>query len=34
VPGAEVRATPLLMSDVDATAVMARVALELAGVTA
>ena len=34
VPGAEVRATPLLMSDVDATAVMARVALELAGVAA
>jgi len=33
VPGAEVRATPLLMSDVDTTAAMARVALELAGVT-
>ena len=33
VPGAQVRAIPLLMSDVDTTAVMARVALELAGVT-
>ena len=34
VPGAQVRAVPLLMSDVDTTAVMAGVALELAGVTA
>ncbi|MFD8494386.1 2-phospho-L-lactate transferase [Amycolatopsis sp. NPDC059657] len=32
VPGAEVRAVPLLMSDVDATAAMARAALTLAGV--
>ncbi|AHI01271.1 2-phospho-L-lactate transferase [Kutzneria viridogrisea] len=32
VPGVTVRAVPLLMSDVDATAEMARVALELAGV--
>ena len=31
VPGAEVRSIPLLMSDVDATAEMARRALELAG---
>jgi LPPG:FO 2-phospho-L-lactate transferase len=31
VPGAEVRAVPLLMSDVDATAAMARAALELCG---
>jgi LPPG:FO 2-phospho-L-lactate transferase len=34
VPGAEVRAAPLLMSDVDATAAMARAALDLAGVAA
>ncbi|MDQ3887022.1 MAG: 2-phospho-L-lactate transferase [Actinomycetota bacterium] len=34
VPGGEVRAVPLLMSDVDATATMVRAALELAGVTA
>lgn len=33
VPGVEVRAVPLLMSDVDATADMARAALELAGVS-
>ena len=33
VPGVEVRAVPLLMSDVDATAEMARRALELAGTT-
>ncbi|SFR10200.1 LPPG:FO 2-phospho-L-lactate transferase [Lentzea waywayandensis] len=32
VPGVAVRAVPLLMSDVDATAQMARVALDLAGV--
>lgn len=32
VPGVEVRAVPLLMSDVDATAAMAAAALELAGV--
>ncbi|GAA3634231.1 LPPG:FO 2-phospho-L-lactate transferase [Lentzea atacamensis] len=32
VPGVAVRAVPLLMSDVDATAQMARVALEMAGV--
>jgi LPPG:FO 2-phospho-L-lactate transferase len=32
VPGVAVRAVPLLMSDVDATAQMARTALELAGV--
>ncbi|GHH59014.1 2-phospho-L-lactate transferase [Lentzea cavernae] len=32
VPGVAVRAVPLLMSDVDATAQMARAALELAGV--
>ncbi|CCH34847.1 2-phospho-L-lactate transferase [Actinosynnema sp. NPDC047251] len=32
VPGVAVRAVPLLMSDVDATAAMARAALELAGV--
>ncbi len=32
VPGVEVRAIPLLMTDVDATAAMARAALELAGV--
>ena len=32
VPGVEVRAVPLLMTDVDATAEMARRALELAGV--
>jgi len=31
VPGVAVRAVPLLMSDVDATAAMARAALELAG---
>jgi LPPG:FO 2-phospho-L-lactate transferase len=31
VPGAEVRAVPLLMSDVDATAAMARAALDLCG---
>jgi LPPG:FO 2-phospho-L-lactate transferase len=31
VPGVEVRAVPLLMTDVDATAEMARRALELAG---
>ena len=31
VPGVTVRAVPLLMSDVDATAAMARAALELAG---
>ncbi len=34
VPGAEVRAVPLLMSGVDATAAMARAALDLAGVPA
>jgi LPPG:FO 2-phospho-L-lactate transferase len=33
VPGVQVRAVPLLMSTVDATAVMAAVALELAGVS-
>jgi LPPG:FO 2-phospho-L-lactate transferase len=33
VPGVQVRAVPLLMSDVDATAEMARAALELAGVS-
>jgi LPPG:FO 2-phospho-L-lactate transferase len=33
VPGVEVRAVPLLMSDVDATADMARAALDLAGVS-
>jgi LPPG:FO 2-phospho-L-lactate transferase len=33
VPGVDVRAVPLLMSDVDATAEMARRALELAGTT-
>ena len=32
VPGVAVRAVPLLMSDVDATAAMARAALELSGV--
>jgi LPPG:FO 2-phospho-L-lactate transferase len=32
VPGVEVRAVPLLMTDVEATAAMAREALELAGV--
>jgi LPPG:FO 2-phospho-L-lactate transferase len=32
VPGVEVRAVPLLMSDVAATAAMARAALELSGV--
>lgn len=32
VPGVAVRAVPLLMSDVDATAQMARAALDLAGV--
>ena len=32
VPGVEVRAVPLLMTDVDATTAMARAALELAGV--
>jgi LPPG:FO 2-phospho-L-lactate transferase len=32
VPGVEVRAVPLLMTDLDATAAMARSALELAGV--
>jgi LPPG:FO 2-phospho-L-lactate transferase len=32
VPGVEVRAVPLLMTDLDATAAMARGALELAGV--
>ena len=31
VPGAEVRSVPLLMSDVDATAAMARAALDLCG---
>jgi LPPG:FO 2-phospho-L-lactate transferase len=31
VPGVEVRAVPLLMTDLEATAAMARVALELAG---
>ncbi|HEX2301424.1 MAG TPA: 2-phospho-L-lactate transferase, partial [Pseudonocardiaceae bacterium] len=31
VPGVQVREVPLLMSDVAATAVMARAALELAG---
>ena len=31
VPGAEVRSVPLLMTDVDATAAMARAALDLAG---
>jgi LPPG:FO 2-phospho-L-lactate transferase len=33
VPGVAVRAVPLLMSDVDATAEMAKAALDLAGVT-
>ncbi|HEY8372223.1 MAG TPA: 2-phospho-L-lactate transferase [Pseudonocardiaceae bacterium] len=33
VPGVEVRAVPLLMSDVDATAEMVRAALDLAGAT-
>ncbi|GGM66466.1 2-phospho-L-lactate transferase [Longimycelium tulufanense] len=33
VPGVAVRAVPLLMSDVDATAAMARAAFELAGVS-
>lgn len=33
VPGVEVRSVPLMMSSVDATADMARAALELAGVT-
>ncbi|RJQ79664.1 2-phospho-L-lactate transferase [Amycolatopsis panacis] len=33
VPGAAVRAVPLLMSDVDATAAMVRAALDLAGVS-
>jgi LPPG:FO 2-phospho-L-lactate transferase len=33
VPGVRVRAVPLLMSDVDATAAMARAALDLAGVS-
>ena len=32
VPGVAVRAVPLLMSDVDATAAMASAALELSGV--
>jgi LPPG:FO 2-phospho-L-lactate transferase len=32
VPGVQVQAVPLLMTDVDATAEMARRALELAGV--
>jgi LPPG:FO 2-phospho-L-lactate transferase len=32
VPGVEVRSVPLLMTDTDATAQMAREALELAGV--
>src|SRR5206468_5287738 len=32
VPGVEVRAVPLLMTDVDASAAMARAALELVGV--
>jgi len=32
IPGVEVRGVPLLMSDVDTTAEMARRALELAGV--
>jgi LPPG:FO 2-phospho-L-lactate transferase len=32
VPGVEVRAVPLLMTDLDATAAMARAALDLAGV--
>jgi LPPG:FO 2-phospho-L-lactate transferase len=31
VPGVEVRAVPLLMSDLDATTKMARAALDLAG---
>jgi LPPG:FO 2-phospho-L-lactate transferase len=31
VPGVEVRAVPLLMTDMDATTAMARAALELAG---
>ena len=31
VPGVEVRAVPLLMTDLDATAAMARAALDLAG---
>ena len=30
-PGVEVRAVPLLMRDLDATAAMARAALDLAG---
>jgi hypothetical protein len=33
VPGVEVRSVPLLMTDVEATAEMARRALELAGTT-
>jgi LPPG:FO 2-phospho-L-lactate transferase len=33
VPGVEVRSVPLLMTDVAATAEMARRALELAGAT-
>jgi LPPG:FO 2-phospho-L-lactate transferase len=32
VPGAEVREVPLLMTDVEATAAMARAAFELAGI--
>jgi LPPG:FO 2-phospho-L-lactate transferase len=32
VPGFEVRSVPLLMTDVEATAQMAREALEIAGV--
>jgi LPPG:FO 2-phospho-L-lactate transferase len=32
VPGVEVRALPLLMTDVQASAAMARAALDLAGV--
>jgi LPPG:FO 2-phospho-L-lactate transferase len=31
VPGVEVKTVPLLMSDVDATAAMARAALDLCG---
>jgi LPPG:FO 2-phospho-L-lactate transferase len=31
VPGVTIRSVPLLMSDVDATAAMARAALDLAG---
>jgi LPPG:FO 2-phospho-L-lactate transferase len=33
IPGAETRAVPLLMTDVEATAEMARAAFALAGVT-